>query len=120
MEKTVQSIKTAVARAERTSGKKISSLYAGIAGDHIRSINSRGVIAVSRGDHEITNSDVKRVIDAAKAVAIPMDREIIHVLPQGYVVDDQSGIKDAVGMAGVIGSRGPYRDRGCYLGPKHL
>ncbi|UCE17542.1 MAG: cell division protein FtsA [Gemmatimonadota bacterium] len=101
VEKTVQSIKTAVARAERSSGKKISSVYAGIAGDHIRSINSRGVIAVSRGDHEITPGDVRRVIDAAKAVAIPMDREIIHVLPQGYVVDDQSGIKDPVGMAGV-------------------
>ena len=101
VEKTVQSIETAVSRAERTSGKKISSVYAGIAGDHIRSINSRGVIAVSRGDHEITHNDVKRVIDAAKAVAIPMDREIIHVLPQGFIVDDQSGIKDPVGMAGV-------------------
>ncbi|MFQ6091142.1 MAG: cell division protein FtsA [bacterium] len=101
VERTVQSIRAAIAEAERMSNRKIHSVYAGIAGDHIRSINSRGVIAVSRGDHEITGHDVKRVIDAAKAVAIPMDREIIHVLPQGFVVDDQSGIKDPVGMAGV-------------------
>lgn len=101
VEKTVGSIKAAIAAAEKMSNKKIHSVYAGIAGDHIRSINSRGVIAVSRSNHEITNHDVKRVIDAAKAVAIPMDREIIHVLPQGFVVDDQSGIKDPIGMAGV-------------------
>lgn len=101
IEKTVESIKAAVAEAEEASGRKISSVYAGIAGDHIRSINSRGIIAVSRSNHEITRNDVKRVVDAAKAVAIPMDREIIHVIPQGFVVDDQSGIKDPVGMAGV-------------------
>ena len=101
IEKTVASIQAAVTLAEASSSKKITSVYAGIAGDHIRSINSRGVIAVSRSNHEITRNDVKRVIDAAKAVAIPMDREIIHVIPQGFVVDDQSGIKDPVGMAGV-------------------
>lgn len=100
VDKTVESIKAAVTMAEAASNKKITSVYAGIAGDHIRSINSRGVIAISRSDNLITRNDVKRVIDAAKAVAIPMDREIIHVISQGFVVDDQSGIKDPVGLAG--------------------
>ncbi|MCK5327670.1 MAG: cell division protein FtsA [Candidatus Latescibacteria bacterium] len=104
IEKTVRSIEKAVSEAELMAGVKIGSVYAGIAGDHIRSINSRGVIAVSRGDgdgNEITRDDVDRVIEAAKAVAIPMDREILHVLPQEYIVDNQPGIKDPVGMAGV-------------------
>ncbi|MCP4000971.1 MAG: cell division protein FtsA, partial [Gammaproteobacteria bacterium] len=76
------------------------SVYAGIAGDHIRSINSKGVIAVSSKDKIITEEDVARVIDAAKAIALPMDREILHILPQEYVVDEQDGIKNPVGMAG--------------------
>jgi len=76
-------------------------VHAGIAGDHIRSINSRGVIAVSRKDNEIGPADLERVVEAAKAVAIPMDREIIHVIPQEFIVDDQDGIKDPVGMSGV-------------------
>jgi cell division protein FtsA len=104
IEKTVRSIEKAVTEAELMAGVKIGSVYAGIAGDHIRSINSRGVIAVSRGDgdgNEITRGDVDRVIEAAKAVAIPMDREILHVLPQEYIVDNQPGIRDPVGMAGV-------------------
>src|SRR5690606_3505343 len=71
------------------------------AGDHIKSINSRGVIAVSRSDNEITRPDVDRVIEAARAVAIPMDRELLHVLPQDFVVDEQPAIKDPVGMSGV-------------------
>jgi cell division protein FtsA len=101
LEKTVQSISKAVAEAELMAGTEVHSVLAGIAGDHIRSINSRGVIAVSGANREIGKSDVNRVVDAAKAVAIPMDREIIHVLPQEYIVDDQAGIKDPVGMAGV-------------------
>ncbi|MGB8658364.1 MAG: cell division protein FtsA [Candidatus Zixiibacteriota bacterium] len=101
LEKTVESITSAVEDAEMVAGVKVSSVYAGIAGDHIRSINSRGVIAVSRSDHEITPTDVEKVIEAAKAVALPMDREVIHVLPQEFTVDDQSGIKDPVGMVGV-------------------
>ncbi|RMH74192.1 MAG: cell division protein FtsA [Gemmatimonadetes bacterium] len=101
LEKTVQSITTAVEEAELMAGVEVHSVYAGIAGDHIRSINSRGVIAVSRQDNEITKTDIVRVIDAAKAVAIPMDREIIHVLPQEFIVDDQGGITDPVGMSGV-------------------
>jgi cell division protein FtsA len=101
LEKTVSSITKAVEEAERMSGIPIKTVYAGIAGDHIRSINSRGVIAVSGRGNEITPADVERVVEAAKAVAIPMDREIIHVIPQGFIVDDQDGVKDPVGMSGV-------------------
>lgn len=101
LEQTVHSIQSAVADAERMAGVKVHSVFAGIAGDHIRSINSRGVIAVSRTDKEITKADVDRVIEAAKAVAIPMDREIIHVLPQEFIVDDQAGIMEPIGMSGV-------------------
>jgi cell division protein FtsA len=101
LEKTVRSIQHAVGEAERASGRRIQSVYAGIAGDHIRGLTSRGVIAVSRKDSEIRPQDVERVVEAAKAVAIPADREILHVLPQGFVVDDQDGIIDPVGMTGV-------------------
>ena len=101
LDKTVASITRAVEEAERMAGVEVKGVYAGIAGDHIRSINSRGVIAVSRKDNEIAAADVERVIEAAKAIAIPMDREIIHVIPQEFIVDDQDGIKDPVGMSGV-------------------
>jgi cell division protein FtsA len=101
LEKTVASIARAIEEAERMAGVQVKGVYAGIAGDHIRSINSRGVIAVSRKDNEISQADVDRVVDAAKAVAIPMDREIIHVIPQEFIVDDQDGIKDPIGMSGV-------------------
>src|ERR671919_220870 len=101
LEKTVVSISRAIEEAELMAGVEVRNVYAGIAGDHIRSINSHGVIAVSRGGIEITKGDIARVIDAAKAVAIPMDREIIHILPQEFTVDDQHGIKDPTGMAGV-------------------
>ncbi len=101
LEKTVVSIGRAIEEAELMAGVEVRNVYAGIAGDHIRSINSHGVIAVSRGGVEITRADIHRVIDAAKAVAIPMDREILHILPQEFTVDDQKGIKDPAGMAGV-------------------
>jgi cell division protein FtsA len=101
LEKTVLSIGRAIEEAELMAGVEVRNVYAGIAGDHIRSINSHGVIAVSRGGVEITRADIGRVIDAAKAVAIPMDREILHILPQEFTVDDQKGIKDPTGMAGV-------------------
>mgnify|MGYP001074510612 FL=1 len=101
MEKTVTSIRKAVEDAQMVSGTEIDSLTVGIAGEHIRSINSHGVIAVGRSDNEITPQDVRRAIDAARAVAIPVDREIIHVIPQDFSVDDQAGIKDPVGMTGV-------------------
>jgi cell division protein FtsA len=101
LERTVRAIQHAVEEAERMSGATIKTVCAGIAGDHIRGLLSRGVIAVSRKDSEIRACDVDRVIEAAKAVAIPADREILHVLPQAYVVDEQDGIRDPVGMAGV-------------------
>lgn len=100
IEKTVQSIKKALEQAQLMSGCHIDNIYAGIAGDHIRSINSKGVIAVGGKDKIITQNDLDRVVDAAKAIALPMDREIIHILPQEFIVDDQDGIKDPVGMAG--------------------
>jgi cell division protein FtsA len=99
IESTVESIKKAVEEAELMAGCEISSVYAGIAGGHITGFNSRGIIAVKGS--EITENDVDRVIDAARAVAIPMDREVIHVLPQEFIVNDETGIQNPVGMAGV-------------------
>ncbi len=99
IESTVDSIKKAVEEAELMAGCEISSVYAGIAGGHITGFNSRGIIAIKGS--EITENDVSRVIDAARAVAIPMDREVIHVLPQEFIVDDEAGIQNPVGMAGV-------------------
>ncbi len=101
LEKLVTCIERAVEEAERMAGVPVKGVYAGIAGDHIRSINSRGVVAVSRKDNEIAQADVDRVVEAAKAIAIPMDREIIHVIPQEFIVDDQDGIQNPVGMSGV-------------------
>ncbi len=99
IEETVRSIKRALEEAEQMSGIEIRSVYAGIAGSHIMGFNSHGVIPV-RGE-EITRSHIERVIDAAKAVAIPLDREVIHILPQEFIVDDQGGIEDPLGMSGV-------------------
>lgn len=99
IEATVESIQKAVEEAELMAGCEISSVYAGIAGGHITGFNSHGIIAVK--GHEITQNDVDRVIEAARAVAIPMDREVIHVLPQEFIVDDEPGIQNPVGMTGV-------------------
>ncbi|MEW6076407.1 MAG: cell division protein FtsA [Thermodesulfobacteriota bacterium] len=99
IESTVGSIKKAVEEAELMAGCEISNAYVGIAGGHISSFNSRGVIAIK--GREITRADLERVREAASAVAIPMDREIIHILPQEYIVDDESGIQNPVGMTGV-------------------
>ncbi len=99
IESTVESIKKAVEEAELMAGVEINAVFAGIAGSHIKSFNSRGVIAIK--DREISRADVDRVIEAAKAVAIPMDREILHVLPQEFSIDDQDGIKEPLGMSGV-------------------
>ncbi len=101
LEKTIRSIQAAISEAERMAGVPINEVYAGIAGDHIRSINGRGVVAVAGENNEISAADIRRVIDAAKAVALPIDREILHILPQEFIVDDQNGIKDPTGMAGV-------------------
>jgi cell division protein FtsA len=101
IDKTIKSITTAVEEAEMMSGREVAGVYAGIAGGHIEGLNSRGVVAVSGRDREITADDVARVVDAARAIAIPMDREIIHVIPQEFIVDQQGGISDPVGMVGV-------------------
>ncbi len=100
IDKTVESIKKSIEQAELMAGYKIDSLFAGVAGDHIRSINSKGVIAVGGKDKVITQQDVDRVVDAAKAIALPMDRQIVHILTQEFIVDDQDGIKNPIGMAG--------------------
>jgi len=99
IESTVQSIQRAVEEAELMAGCQIHSVYAGIAGSHIRSMNSHGIVAIK--DREVILSDIERVLDAAKAVAIPADQRILHVLPQEYVIDLQEGIKEPIGMAGV-------------------
>ena len=101
LDKTVRSIQKAAKSAELMAGIEVESVYAGICGDHIRSLNSRGVVAVSRNENEILNEDIERAIDAAKALSLPMDREIIHIIPQEYIVDDQDGIKDPIGMSGI-------------------
>jgi len=99
MDSTVNSIKKAVEEAELMAGVKIDSCLAGIGGAHIKSFNSNGVVAIK--DKEVRPDDIERAIDAAKAVAIPADRELIHVIPQEFIVDDQDGIKDPVGITGV-------------------
>jgi cell division protein FtsA len=96
---TVQSIERAIEEAEHMAGCEITQVYAGIAGGHIKGLNSHGTVAVK--DKEVRDGDVLRVIESAKAVAIPMDREIIHVLPQEFIVDEQDGIREPLGMAGV-------------------
>jgi cell division protein FtsA len=99
IESTVQSIQRAVEEAELMAGCEIHSVYAGIAGSHVRSLNSHGIVAIK--DKEVVQGDVERVIDAAKAVAIPADQKILHVLPQEYIIDGQEGIRDPIGMSGV-------------------
>lgn len=100
IEATVDSIRRAVEDAELMAGVEIRSAFVGIAGGHIKGINSRGVIAVSGKNREVSQQDIDRVIDAAKAVALPVDREVIHVLPQEFMIDDQGGIKEPLGMCG--------------------
>jgi cell division protein FtsA len=101
LEATVDGIKKAQEEAELMAGVEIDSGFIGISGAHIKSFNSRGVIAVSGKNREISREDVKRVIDQSKAVSIPPDREIIHIIPQEFVVDEQDGIKDPLGMSGI-------------------
>ena len=96
LEKTVEGITKAVTDAERMAGVEVQEAYVGIAGDHVKSLNSRGVIAVSRSDHTITEKDIERVIEAATAIRLPDEREIIHIIPQEYIVDDQDGIKNSI------------------------
>ena len=101
IEQTANSIREAVEKAEHMSGVNIGSAYTGIAGGHISGITTSGVVAVSGKDHEITQADVDRAIEQAQALTIPVEREVLHVIPQEFVVDDQKGIKEPVGMYGV-------------------
>ncbi len=99
IESTVQSIQRAVEEAELMAGCEINTVFAGIAGSHVRSLNSHGIVAIR--DKEVSRSDVDRVIDAARAVAIPADQRILHVLPQEFLVDSQEGIREPIGMSGI-------------------
>ncbi|HEY5603501.1 MAG TPA: cell division protein FtsA [Gammaproteobacteria bacterium] len=99
IESTTQSIQRAVEEAELMAGCQIDSVFAGIAGSHIQSLNSHGIVAIR--DKEVTQADVDRVIDAAKAVAIPADQRMLHVIPQEFIIDDQDGIREPIGMFGV-------------------
>ncbi len=99
IESTVAAIQEAISEAELMAGVQIRSVYAGIAGSHIKSMNSHGIVAIRDG--EVTAGDVERVIDAAKAVAIPADQKILHVLPQEFIIDNQEGIREPIGMSGV-------------------
>ncbi|MCW8408463.1 cell division protein FtsA [Legionella sp. PATHC035] len=99
IEATVNSIQRAVQEAELMAGCEVRTVYAGIAGSHIRSLNSHGIVAIR--DKEVSQADVERVIDAAKAVAIPADQKILHVLPQEFIIDHQGSIREPIGMAGV-------------------
>ena len=99
IESTVQSIRRAVEEAELMAACEVHSVYAGIAGSHIRSLNSHGIVAIR--DNEVSPGDIERVIDAARAVPMPSDQRILHILPQEYHIDDQEGIKEPVGMSGV-------------------
>ncbi len=99
IESTVQSIQRAVEEAELMAGCQIHSVYAGIAGSHIRSLNSHGTVAIR--DKEVTQGDIERVVDAAKAVHFPGDQQLLHVMPQEYIIDNQEGIREPIGMSGV-------------------
>ena len=99
IESTVQSIQRAIEEAELMSGCEINTVYAGIAGSHVRSLNSHGIVAIR--DKEVSSGDVDRVIDAARAVAIPADQKVLHVLPQEFLIDSQEGIREPIGMSGV-------------------
>lgn len=99
IESTVQSIQRAVEEAELMAGCEINAVYTGIAGSHVRSLNSHGIVAIR--DKEVSPSDVERVIDAARAVAIPADQRVLHVLPQEFIIDNQEGIREPIGMSGV-------------------
>ena len=99
IESTVQSIQRAVEEAELMAGCEIHSVFAGIAGSHVRSLNSHGIVAIR--DREVAPGDVDRVIDAARAVAIPADQKILHILPQEFIIDGQEDVREPLGMSGV-------------------
>ena len=100
IEKTVAAIQQAVRECELMSGTQIKEVYAGIAGHHIQGMNSHGMVMVNN-NRTVTEDDISRVIDAAQAVNIPNDREVLHILPQGFIVDDQDGVQNPLGMSGI-------------------
>ena len=99
IDSTVQSIQRAVEQAELMAGVEINAVYTGIAGSHVRSLNSHGIVAIK--DKEVTQGDVARVMDAAQAVALPADQRILHLIPQEFIIDNQEGIRDPIGMSGI-------------------
>lgn len=99
IEATVEAIRAAIGQAESSGGARVGTAVVGVSGAHVRGLNSHGIVAVRGG--EVGARDVERVIDAARAVAIPLDRQVLHILPQQFAVDDQEGVRDPVGMAGV-------------------
>ena len=101
IDKTINSIRNAIEKAEAQSGVAIKTVIVGIAGDHIQSIQSRGVVAITGPDHEVTQADIDRLIDDTKRVALPSDRKIIHVIPQEFIIDGQDGVYEPLGMTGV-------------------
>jgi len=101
IDSTVEAIKQAVADAEQMAGVDVERVWAGVAGGHIRSLNSRGVVAISGREREVSAADVERAVEAARAINVPQDREIIHVLPQTFAVDDADGVREPIGMSGV-------------------
>ena len=101
VERTVASINAAIKEAELQAGVKINSVVAGIAGDHVQSFQSRGVVSISHQEHEITQADVDRLIEDTRKINLPADRKIIHVIPQEFIVDGQDGVYDPIGMSGV-------------------
>ena len=115
IEKTIASIQAAVREAELQSGAKIQTVVAGIAGDHVQSFQSRGVIAISGPDQEITQADVDRLIEDTKKVALPSDRKIIHVIPQEFIVDGQDGVYDPVGCPASAWKQTFILSRGLFL-----
>ncbi len=101
IDEAVRAISEGVEAAERMAGVSVSSAFVVVGGSHISSVNSRGVVAVAGGENEISEEDVKRVTEAARAISIPSSREIIHVIPRDFIVDSQEGIKDPIGMTGI-------------------
>ena len=101
IDSTVEAIKAAVTQAEEMAGVEVGRVYVGVAGSHLRGVNSRGVVAISGKHREVDETDVQRAVDAARAINLPQDREIIHVLPQTFVVDDQDCVREPIGMSGV-------------------
>jgi cell division protein FtsA len=101
VQEATEAITASVQKAERISGYEIANAFVGIGGGHISAINSRGVVGISRGARGISQFDIERALDAARAIAIPHNREIIHTIPRGYVVDGQEGVKDPIGMQGI-------------------